>query len=147
MRVNHDSGERLWCGPAAISAATGLPTSRVTEVVRALRLQNVGGGRSARRRVVAWMYDREIAAALLALGFRRTNIRPRPQPTRKKFVERITKTTIFLSARHFICAAPSPDGVVWVDDRNHEPRPVSELGKPRARVTAFFEVEASCPQQ
>jgi hypothetical protein len=56
--INHDRRSTLWCGPAAIAAVTGKPTSEIHA-----KISEVGG-----RQNIKGVYNRELLNTLQALG-------------------------------------------------------------------------------
>lgn len=57
-KIKHDLKTTLWCGPAALATLTGLPTSRIMSVLRAV----------TGRRTVKGIYNSDLLKAGAALG-------------------------------------------------------------------------------
>ena len=75
--VTHDADRRMWCGPTAISAVTGAPTSKVFALADADRQARIDKGTwsimgRSRSRSVKGMAHGELVNVLRALGHRVT---------------------------------------------------------------------------
>ena len=60
MKITHDIRTTLWCGPAAISASTGEPTSKIMALAKHF----------TRDKVVKGISNRTLISTLDALGYR-----------------------------------------------------------------------------
>lgn len=59
FKINHDHRSKLWCGPAAIAAVTGHPTSTIYRVVQA----------NEKRNRIMGMFPGELNRAMHSLGY------------------------------------------------------------------------------
>ena len=59
--VKHDLKSTLWCGPAALSAISGRPTSEIHGILKQVRNSD---------RPIKGIYNRELKAAAERLGYR-----------------------------------------------------------------------------
>jgi len=128
LQINHDTHHKLWCGPAAIAAVTGLPTSTIYQVIREHRLAG-GGGKRSGEGIIGWMLVSEVLHALDALGVSCKSNRPRG--TLKRFLsENRDGTYIILAGKHFIAV----ENGNWTDQYTRNPAPISEIKRPKCRV-------------
>lgn len=129
--IQHDVDRKLWCGPAAIAAVTGLPTSEVYEACDRVL------GRQTKR-----MSAHQVARALRALGHEARGVfLDRPKPTFAKFrkirsPEYRRRPLILLLTGHFVVLA----GNRFVDSNNLDPILASDYWRQKKRVIGFVEL-------
>ena len=69
--VKHDLRTILWCGPAALSAITGEPTSRIVEIIKEYRRSR---GQRRNRLRIAGTHDHELIHVAGVLGWKVTQL-------------------------------------------------------------------------
>lgn len=133
--VARDSHLKIWCGPGALAAVTGLP---VEACIQALLQERLSHGDHQPVRGVCLS---EITPALSRLGFESTTypfnaVAPvgKPQPTIATWLKaKPPGVHILLVTRHFLAIA----GNVWADNGTRAPRPLSTIRHPRRRVCGY----------
>jgi hypothetical protein len=136
--IQHDLPTILWCGPAAVAAVTGAPTSRIVEIIRANR-----GERDGRARAVTYTWPAELIHALHALGRDSywTGMSMRGEPTFAQFRKARTtqmraRALIVLVTGHFLVLA----GNRFMDSRQREPILATQWSGQRRRVQGYITV-------
>lgn len=141
-RVTHhpEIAERLrarWCGPAAMSAATGLSAEECAAAInrsrgRPAHYQTQGVGFNAIARYIADLGFRVRAGAI---------DRAKPPTIRKFATERsadeFLRPIVFWTRDHFIVL----DGKTLVDSHHPDGIPWRDYGKLRTKVLGFYTVE------
>jgi hypothetical protein len=128
-QIQHDLPGRLWCGPAALSAATGKPTSVIVETLRKV---------TGRDRIMG-LHTNEMVHALRMLGYARSDWQ---HVTRTSFAQfrksrasgLRAETLIVGTTTHFVVLA----GNRLVDNRYRDPIWASDYHQPRARVSTYI---------
>jgi hypothetical protein len=134
--IVHDLPGRLWCGPAAVAAVTGAPTSRVHAIIEAWRIARRGyAGRGVRR-----TYAGELAYAVRELGFVATcYYASGDNPTfatfrRSRSLAMRRVAYIVLVTDHFVALA----GNRLVDSVHRDPILASDWKHQRTRVREYI---------
>lgn len=137
----NDTYNRLWCGPAAISAITGAPISKIIRLTQKYRKDR---GNENYKKAVSGMWDHEILAVLKKLE-KKPNTRRFPEHLRLKMVNRTVKSFIhdvghmgpfmILTTDHALVI----DKGMICDSTCQIPAPFSEYTKyDRCRVESFW---------
>lgn len=140
--IVHDLPGRLWCGPAAVAAVTGAPTSRIHAIIAAERATH--GFR--RGEGIKGTWPNELRLAMFALGYRciwhaGANVAGTPRPTFAQFrrarAPELRDAALVVSLTgHFVALA----GNRLVDNRYRDPIMASDYPHQRTRVEGAYAV-------
>lgn len=140
--INHDFRGHLWCGPAAIAAVTGEPTSRAVREIKAVR---AAYGNDAGPIKGTW--PSEVARAIGRIRptwgievvyFDRVRMTFSQWRNHRRRSDRVYIVAI---TGHFLAVA----GNKLMDDNNREWIPVSEYHKQRAIVRKVIQIRRRRP--
>lgn len=144
MKINHDLKTALWCGPAAISAVTGAPTSQIVALAKKFTGRQVIKGMNVytlRQVLNALGYRTEEAySALRAWTFERgSDLR---DPTLAKWTrenrEKFSRLPcIVMTTSHYVTVK----GRSFIDNHTKKPVPLSKAPWRRARVAQAWQVQ------
>jgi len=116
-------GNNIYCGPAIISAITGVTTDQVEKMVQQLRHND---------KPVVGMWDSELEAVFNKLGFKRiaSNSIPKNSTLFNALCSITSGVWAIVVPGHYVCIEVDSDGKRWFID-NHTKKPISAAASAR----------------